>query len=124
MFLALAKSLTDFLQMYVTLYNGHVHPGVNMLLGMGKLVGAQDPVAVAVAGNQIQEWAQAANNQIVQLIAQVCLSHNPRFERCELIRLPPCRKCGRLRKKSRSGWASSRSRSARSYHGPPRSSRS
>ena len=57
--------------MYVTLYDGHVHPGVNMLLGMGKLVGSNDPDAVAAAGKEIQDWAQVASDSIVHLIAEV-----------------------------------------------------
>ena len=59
--------------MYVTLYDGHVHPGVNMLLGMGKLVGSNDPDAVAAAGKEIQDWAQGASDSIVHLITEVSL---------------------------------------------------
>ena len=57
--------------MYVTLYDGNVHPGVNMLLGMGKLVGSNDHEAVAEAGKEIQEWAQGASDKIVHLISEV-----------------------------------------------------
>ena len=53
--------------MYVTLYDGHVHPGVNMLLGMGKLVGSNDPDAVAAAGKEIQDWAQGADRKSTRL---------------------------------------------------------
>lgn len=63
--------------MYVTLYNKQVHPGVNMLLGMGKLVGAKDPFAIALAGKEIQAWAQDASNQMVVLITTVCLTRTP-----------------------------------------------
>ena len=57
--------------MYVTLYDGNVHPGVNMLLGMGKLVGSNDREAVAEAGKEIQDWAQGASDRIVHLISEV-----------------------------------------------------
>lgn len=60
-----------YTQMYVTLYDGNVHPGVNMLLGMGKLVGSNDREAVAAAGKEIQDWAQGASDSIVHLIAEV-----------------------------------------------------
>ena len=57
--------------MYVTLYDSNVHPGVNMLLGMGKLVGSNDYNAIAAAGQEIQEWAQGASDQIVTLVSEV-----------------------------------------------------
>ncbi len=59
------------MQMYVTLYDGNVHPGVNMLLGMGGLVGSNDREAVAAAGKELQDWAEGASDQIVHLIAEV-----------------------------------------------------
>lgn len=61
------------LQMYVTLYDSNVHPGVNMLLGMGKLVGSNDQTAIAAAGIEIQDWAQGASDRIVQLVTEVSL---------------------------------------------------
>ena len=57
--------------MYVTLYDGSIHPGINMLLGMGKLVGTNDPERIAAAGREIQGWAEEANIKIVQLISEV-----------------------------------------------------
>ena len=57
--------------MYVTLYDGNIHPGVNMLLGMGKLVGTSNPEAIAAAGQDIQDWAKQASNRIVQLVSEV-----------------------------------------------------
>ena len=63
--------------MYVTLYDGHVHPGVNMLLGMGKLVGSNDQEAAATAGKEIQDWAQGASDSIVRLIAEVSFARGP-----------------------------------------------
>ena len=57
--------------MYVTLYDSNVHPGVNMLLGMGKLVGSNDQAAIAAAGVEIQDWAQGASDRIVQLVTEV-----------------------------------------------------
>ena len=65
-------------QMYVTLYNGNVHPGVNMLLGMGKLVGSNDQAAIAAAGTEIQNWAQGASDRIIQLVSEVSPSPSPR----------------------------------------------
>ena len=64
--------------MYVTLYDSNVHPGVNMLLGMGKLVGSNDQVAIAAAGTEILDWAQGASDRIVQLVTEVS-SHKPRL---------------------------------------------
>ncbi|KAI1784673.1 hypothetical protein LXA43DRAFT_194926 [Ganoderma leucocontextum] len=66
----LSKVVQHVSGMYVTLYNKDVHPGVNMLLRMGGLVGANDANAVAKAGRDIQDWAQAANDHIVELIAE------------------------------------------------------
>ena len=60
--------------MYVTLYDGNVHPGVNMLLGMGKLVGSNDQEAVATAGRDLQESAKGASERIVELVGEVCLN--------------------------------------------------
>lgn len=60
--------------MYVTLYNGHVHPGVNMVLGMGGLIGSGDQVAIAAAGEEIKTWASAASGEIVSLVRTVCLT--------------------------------------------------
>ena len=57
--------------MYVTLYNGHVHPGVNMVLGMGGLIGSNDKAAITAAGNDITTWASAASDQIVHLVSEV-----------------------------------------------------
>ncbi|RPD58003.1 hypothetical protein L226DRAFT_490578, partial [Lentinus tigrinus ALCF2SS1-7] len=56
--------------MYVTLYDGNVHPGVNMLLGMGKLVGSNNPQEVADAGQKIQDWAKEASEKIVKLVSE------------------------------------------------------
>ena len=57
--------------MYVTLYKGNVHPGVNMVLGMGGLVGSDNQGAIAAAGEEIKIWATAASNRIVELIEEV-----------------------------------------------------
>ena len=57
--------------MYVTLYNGHVHPGVNMVLGMGGLIGSNDTAAIAAAGEEIKAWAAAASDRIVHLVSEV-----------------------------------------------------
>ena len=59
--------------MYVTLYDGNVHPGVNMLLGMGKLVGSGDQQALVAARCELEEWARNASNRIVQLVNEVRL---------------------------------------------------
>ncbi|KAI0666903.1 hypothetical protein C8Q78DRAFT_1082786 [Trametes maxima] len=56
--------------MYVTLYRGNVHPGVNMLLGMGSLVGSGDQRAVTKAGDDIQRWANAASKRITELVVE------------------------------------------------------
>ncbi|KAI0761392.1 hypothetical protein BD413DRAFT_666104 [Trametes elegans] len=56
--------------MYVTLYDGNVHPGVNMLLGMGALVGSGDKRAIAAAGDRIQDWAEDASNRIASLVVE------------------------------------------------------
>ncbi|KAI0644338.1 hypothetical protein C8Q79DRAFT_141228 [Trametes meyenii] len=56
--------------MYVTLYQGNVHPGVNMLLGMGSLVGSGDQRAVTKAGDDIQRWANAASQRITELVVE------------------------------------------------------
>ncbi|KAM5544447.1 hypothetical protein V8D89_002107 [Ganoderma adspersum] len=77
----LSKVVQHISGMYVTLYNGHVHPGVNMLLGMGKHVGTQDHAAVAVAGKQIQDWAEEANKQIVILISQQMRANEEKIEK-------------------------------------------
>ena len=42
-----------------------------LLLGMGKLVGSNDYNAIAAAGQEIQEWAQGASDQIVTLVSEV-----------------------------------------------------
>ncbi|KAI1785908.1 hypothetical protein LXA43DRAFT_975985 [Ganoderma leucocontextum] len=54
--------------MYVSLYDSNVHPGVNMLLDMGKLVGSRDQQALVAARCEIEEWARNASNRIVQLV--------------------------------------------------------
>ncbi|PIL29442.1 hypothetical protein GSI_08384 [Ganoderma sinense ZZ0214-1] len=56
--------------MYVTLYKEHIDSGVNMLMRMGKLVGAQNPGAVVSASKEIQGWAEEAYKQIAKLISQ------------------------------------------------------
>ena len=56
--------------MYVTVYNGHVHPGVNMVLGMGGLIGSNDTAAITAAGEEITAWATAASDQIVHLVSK------------------------------------------------------
>ncbi|KAI0644313.1 hypothetical protein C8Q79DRAFT_140560 [Trametes meyenii] len=56
--------------MYVTLYQGNVHPGVNMLLGMGGLVGSNDHLAIAKAGGDIQQWANAASKRITEIVVE------------------------------------------------------
>ncbi|PIL29443.1 hypothetical protein GSI_08385 [Ganoderma sinense ZZ0214-1] len=66
----ISKVVENISDMYVTLYDGNVHPGVNMLLGMGKLVGSDDREAVAAAGKEIQDWAQGASDKIVHLISE------------------------------------------------------
>nr|VWO97729.1 Non-specific serine/threonine protein kinase (EC [Ganoderma boninense] len=58
-------------QMYVTLYDSNVHPGVNMLLGMGKLVGSNNQNAIMAASVEIQDWAQGASDRIVQLVTEL-----------------------------------------------------
>ncbi|KAI0644332.1 hypothetical protein C8Q79DRAFT_1012124 [Trametes meyenii] len=55
---------------YVTLYQGNVHPGVNMLLGMGGLVGSNDHLAIAKAGGDIQQWANAASKRITEIVVE------------------------------------------------------
>ena len=57
--------------MYVTLYNGHVHPGVNMVLGMGGLIGSNDIAAITAAGEEIKAWATTASDRIVHLVSEV-----------------------------------------------------
>ena len=57
--------------MYVTLYDDNVHPGVNMLLGMGALVGSGDKPAIAAAGDRIQDWAEDASKRIASLVVEV-----------------------------------------------------
>ncbi|KAI0742067.1 hypothetical protein C8Q80DRAFT_1110850 [Daedaleopsis nitida] len=66
----ISKVVENISDMYVTLYDSHVHPGVNMLLGMGKLVGSDDYTAVAAAGQEIQDWAKDASDKIVQLVSE------------------------------------------------------
>ncbi len=62
--------------MYVTLYDSNVDPGVNMLLGMGGLVGSNDYPAIANAGQEIQTWAKGASDKIVELVAEVSISRS------------------------------------------------
>ena len=57
--------------MYVTLYNENVHPGVNMVLGMGGLIGSKDQAAITAAGEEVKTWATTASDRIVKLIADV-----------------------------------------------------
>ncbi|TBU23615.1 hypothetical protein BD311DRAFT_768173 [Dichomitus squalens] len=66
----ISKVVENISDMYVTLYDGNVHPGVNMLLGMGKLVGSKDQAAIAAAGTEIQGWAQGASDRIIQLVSE------------------------------------------------------
>ena len=56
--------------MYVTLYNGNVHPGVNMVFWMGGLIGSNDEAAITTAGDKITAWATAASHRIVDLITE------------------------------------------------------
>ncbi|KAI0793599.1 hypothetical protein C8Q74DRAFT_1314667 [Fomes fomentarius] len=66
----ISRVVENISDMYVTLYDSNVHPGVNMLLGMGGLVGSKDVPAIAKAGQEIQTWAQGASDKIVELVAE------------------------------------------------------
>ncbi len=76
--------------MYVTLYDSNVHPGVNMLLGMGKLVGSNDQAAITAAGIEIQDWAQGASDRIVQLVTEVSFQASRRLPYAESSWAPLC----------------------------------
>ena len=57
--------------MYVLVYSGHVHPGVNMVLGMGGLIGSNDTTAITAAGEEIKAWDTDASDRIVHLVSEV-----------------------------------------------------
>ncbi|EJF57793.1 hypothetical protein DICSQDRAFT_173545 [Dichomitus squalens LYAD-421 SS1] len=60
----------DMSDMYVTLYDDSVHPGVKMLSGMGALTKSDDPEDIDRAGKNIQDWAQDARDRICNMMIQ------------------------------------------------------
>lgn len=58
--------------MYITLYNRHIHPGVNMVLEMGHLDNSDDKSSIEAAAEDVKKWASTASDNIECLVNEVC----------------------------------------------------